>query len=170
MTSLIVTSTELGKVGRYLDRKRFLMYPRRGHHIRLDLKAFGNGQLSAPVADGVVRYQISSFHVKRDLEHDTFIGTTPGPREGKRIVEDKTDYVYFKYVDEGVWQPLWGYYKEEQSTQGKMFWKETGEMSADTWGFACTAARNFLEQLSKALGPNKGQALAMGPVQGASAK
>jgi hypothetical protein len=89
--------------------------------------------------------------------------------QGLKIVDDQTNYVYFKYVDGGVWQPLWGYYKQEQMNKGQTFWKQTGEMDTNAWSFACDVARWFLGRLSKAMGEGKEQGLAMGPVQGAAA-
>lgn len=175
MATLTVTSAQLDNIDRNMllpaKNPRYIMIPGKGYHIRLDLKPFSSGKLWQQVGQtDVWRYQVSSFHVKRDLEHKTFVNATPGPTEGMKIVEDHSDYVYFKYVDGGVWQPLWGYYKEEMTAKGDSVWKESREMDGAAWAFACDAARWLLGQLTKALGKGQEQGLAMGPVQGSTAK
>ena len=163
MATLDVTGAQLKQIKTYKYNGRFLMLWFRGYHIRLDLK----GPRPEAAGDGSV-FKVSSFHIKRDLDHDTFINNNEdSPRFGRKIVEDFTDYVYFKYVDGGVWQPLWGYYKEEQATGGQVFWKETGAFSDGAWEFACNEARWFLGRLSKVTGTDQG--LAMGPVMGPGA-
>jgi hypothetical protein len=171
MATLTLTSNQLGQIAYYKVMSRFIMFPKKGYHIRMDQKPFGNGNLSMPVpGTNDWKYQFSSFHVKQDLNHTSFKSTTEGELFGTKIVADETDYVYFKYVDGGVWQPLWGYYKNEQMSKGKSIWKETGEMSSATWGFATEVARWFLQRMSTALGEAGCQGLATGPVQGSSAK
>ena len=157
MATLTITESQLDSIG-YNRVTRYVLFPRRGFHIRVDFRS--------RTAGGAFR--VSSFHVKRDLSHQAFISTTEGSvYEGRKIIEDETDYVYFAYVDGGVWQPLWGYYKEEQMSGGKSIWKQTGNMNMEQWSFACEQARWFLGKLSTALGNDQG--LAMGPVQGPQA-
>ncbi|WP_372619974.1 hypothetical protein [Falsiroseomonas sp.] len=174
MAVLTVTSAQLDRIGFYKVMRNFIMFPRKGWHIRLDQKPHGrNGPLSLAILDGKnaptgdYSYLISSFHVKRDENH-SFNSTTEGPLLGAKIVQEESDYVYFKYVDGGVWQPIWGYNKLEQKHKGQSIWKrDSADVDRDDWGFACENARWFLKQLSKAVGSDQG--LAMGPIQGAEA-
>jgi hypothetical protein len=175
MAVLTVTSAQLGQVGFYKVARNFIMFPRSGWHIRLDQKPHGrNGPLSLEIKDGkgvgtgTYRYNVSSFHVKRD-ENFSFISTTEGDLFGKKIVQEESDYIYFKYVDGGVWQPIWGYNKQEQKHRGESIWKPgSTETGADMWQFATEKARWFLKKLSTATGTDQG--LAMGPIQGAEAR
>lgn len=174
MATIDMTSRQLDQIGNYLVMRNFLMFTRRGWHIRLDQKAITQGgSLSVEYVDskgaptGVWGYRISSFHVKRDF-HDNFISTSEGPYLGKKITVDDSRYVYFTYAGGGVWQPIWGYGKFVQKHKGETIWQpDNAEMDAETWSFACDKARWFLDQLNRASGGDHG--LAMGPVQGAAA-
>jgi hypothetical protein len=175
MAELTVTSAQLDKVGFYKVMNNFIMFPRKGWHIRLDQKPhWRNGPLSLALNDdknvptGEYSYRLSSFHVKKD-ENFSFNSTSEGAYLGKKIVQEESEYVYFKYVDGGVWQPIWGYSKVEQKHKGQSIWKpDNTEIEGDSWQFSCEKARWFLNQLSKATGADQG--LAMGPIQGAEAR
>ena len=123
---------------------------------------------SAGKPSGIWYYRISSFHIKRD-NHSSFVSSTEGDYLGKKITVDDSKYVYFTYAGGGVWQPIWGYGKLEQKHKGETIWKpDNAEIDAATWNFSCNKARDFLEDLSDALGSDQG--LACGPIQGAQAR
>lgn len=160
MATLRVTGEQLDAIG-FNRVSRYILFPRKGYHIRVDFA--GN----APAGS----FNVSSFHVKRDIDHQTFFSTTEGSKYfNRKIIEDETDYVYFKYVDGGVWQPIWGYCKEEQMSGGQSIWKQTGDIDREAWSFACNQARWFLDRLGQALGEGREQGLAMGPIQSPDAR
>jgi hypothetical protein len=176
MATLDISSNELSAIGYYKVMPKFLMFPRKGWHIRLDQKPIGQkGVLAEPLVNAQGNqsgwgYRISSFHIKRD-NNSSFVSTTEGAYLGKKIVVEDSKYVYFACAGGGVWQPIWGYGKLEQKHKGESIWKpDNAEIDSDTWGFACSKARWFLEQMTKALGGGRDQGLAMGPIQGAQAR
>lgn len=168
MATIILTSTQLGNIAYYKVMKRFIMFPQSGFHIRMDQQPFPGGDLSLPVGGNSpdYKYQFTSFHVKQDISHSSFKSTTEGPYLGTRIVATDTDYVYFNYSGGGVWQPVWGYFRAEQQSRGQTIWKQSGDLSSETWGFATEVARWFLGRMSSALGKGHEQGLATGPIQG----
>lgn len=169
-----ISSDQLAQIGRYDVRQKYLMYMFKGFHIRLDQKTIGKqGARSIALTDkngvptGSWGYRVSSFHVKRE-KVSSFISATEGPYLGKKINTEDTNYVYFTCAGGGVWQPIWGYGKFEEKQAGKVIWQpDKTEIDSDTWSFACTKARWFLAEMSKATGSN--QDIAAGPIQGSGA-
>lgn len=174
MATYDITSEQLGRIGFYKVMRNYLLFPRKGWHIRLDQKPIARGGvLSVEYVDqegrgtGVWGYRISSFHIKRE-EIESFTSVTEGPYLGKKIVEEDTKYVYFVYAGGFVWQPIWGYGKLVQKHQNEPIWQpDNSEIDAGTWAFACEEARHFLRKMKAATGDDHG--LAMGPIQGAEA-
>lgn len=169
-----ITSTKLAAIGPYKVSGRYLLFLRKGWHIRVDMKPVDNkGLMGMKLIDkagketGEIGYILSSFHIKRDNNH-AFISTDEDTGKDMKINDEEANYVYFVFAGGGVWQPIWGYRKHEQKHKGEVVYRfENGEVDGDLWAFACDKARGFLEQMSKATGQDHG--LAMGPIQGTKA-
>jgi len=162
MAVLTINSTQLAKVGRYRVVKNFVLFPFKKGHVRLDLQRYAANTFSIDApgrAKGVWQCKVSSFHVKFDSDHTVF-----WTEDDLKIVDDVSDYQYFKYMDGGVWQPIWGYSKREQQNKGKTVWKQNSDLGRDEWAESTAMAREFLEWLSDAVGTEQG--MAMGPIQG----
>jgi hypothetical protein len=167
MSSLYITDPELDQLGKIKFAKNFILILRGRTHIRLDQAAFDNGNLSSAVlgTGGTTKYyayQISSFHVKVDDVHQV----TQDPETLIKTIKDWSDYLYFTYVDAGVWQPIWGYDKFNKSEQGRQSGSRN-ELTDTDWGALMETGRKFIHKLGQVT--RTPQNMACGPIQGASA-
>ena len=167
MATLYITTQQLNKLGRWKIAKNFILILRGKMHVRLDLRAFSGGGLSRPVpavsSETVFAYQVSSFHVKVDAVRQVTVDEDPAIK----TIEDWSDYLYFAYVDTGVWQPIWGYDKYAKTVGGKQGGTARNELYVDDWGALMDAGRKFIGKLGQATG--SAQNMACGPIQGAQA-
>ena len=165
MSSLYLTSLQLNTLGRYKLAKNFILMPRGKTHIRIDLTSFPGGKLTMPVpsvsANSEIACLATSFHVKIDARHDVTI------EEQVKTIEDWSDYLYFKYVDGGVWQPIWGYSKFARTIGGAPGGTYKDTLPTDSWGEMMESGRKFINKLSNATKVT--QHLACGPIQGQDA-
>lgn len=115
------------------------------HHFRFDLVDFdGPTARKQKLIDGSYNYLLTSMHVKGEESYDN----------------KQYAYLYLNYVSGGVWQPIWGYLKEEGGRRVRKL-----ELTARELASAYTDAHALMEALSKAT-PDS-HAIAMGPVLGA---
>jgi hypothetical protein len=163
MAALYLTSLQLDQLGRYKIAKNFILLPRGKTHIRLDQVPFTGGGLSRTVPLVSVQtefaYLISSFHIKIDAVH-----TVTTDEDRIKTIEDWSDYLYFKFIDGGVWQPIWGYSKFSKTVGGRPGGTSKDTLPTEPWGDMMESARKFVNRLSQVT--KEKQNLACGPVQG----
>lgn len=163
MAALYLTSLQLSQLGNYKIARNFILLPRGKTHIRLDQQAFPGGGLSRPVplvsSSSEWAFLISSFHVKIDASHNVVTD-----EQRIKTIDDWSDYLYFKYVDGGVWQPLWGYAKFSRTVGGKFGGTHKATLPDDYWGDLMEGGRKFINRLSQVT--REKQNLACGPIQG----
>jgi len=166
VVALYLTSLQLNQLGRYKVARNFILLPRGKTHIRLDQVEFANGNLSQPLplvsAQTEYAYLISSFHVKIDAVHE--VSTD---EDMIKTITDWSDYLYFKYVDGGVWQPLWGYSKLMKTVGGKFSGGGKDTLPVASWGDMMVAGQKFINRLSQVT--KEPQNMACGPIQGEGA-
>ncbi len=175
MSYLQITQKNLADLGNYSIQGRYILILRRKMHVRLDQVRFRNGALSMQF-DGMWNYRVSSFHVKIDASHDVsvekvWVSKGFDQRTGQELfkpkkiktIEDWSDYLYFKYVDGGVWQPVWGYAKFDSQTGGQKTNSYRSDLPSGYWGDLMSLGREFIEALEEVTGTTQG--LACGPVQ-----
>lgn len=106
------------------------------HHFRLDLEKYPDGNYQGNVG-GKVSYRVSSFHLKEKENADSH------------------SYFYAHFNGGGVWQPNFGYLKQDGQQRAEITPAQSEE------GYA--QAKELLRILSGVVGSPQG--LAMGPLQ-----
>jgi len=174
MNFLQLTGTQLNALGNWSVSGTYILVLMGRVHIRLDQKRFPSGNLSEYI-DGDWNYRISSFHVKIDATHEVTVNTVKIPvtnaETGKQFfknkkiktIDDWSDYLYFKFVGGGVWQPIWGYAKFASQTGGKVTNTHKADLPDSYWGDLMAYGRNFIGTLTKATKTDQG--MAHGPIQ-----
>jgi len=144
MPYLEITDAQLGVLKtrgafsykRYSANGHYLLLGWQQHHFRLDLERYPDGKFEGN-AGGKLAYRVSSFHLKEKEDAESH------------------SYFYAHFNGGGVWQPNFGYLKQDGQARAETTAAQSEE------GYA--QARELLRILSGVVGTT--QSLATGPLQ-----